>query len=766
MRSSRNISTAMIMIVTLVTVATLLLGLFGAFNYRFVKSHSYKQLSSEVEISADQLATALVLPVWNIDRDQINNCLASTMKSPHVYGIDLNLDGETIARGRGAEWQVVPVAGNLSGDNLMVTERTLTVAGRHIGSFRVFATPKFVEADLRRILLLTVISIVTLDLFFILSLYWVFWHIVLKPLKKIEQYALAVSRSATSATTLRGVHFRGELETVRTAIEEMITLLVARYDELMRSREDLHTQAVILEQEIAVRQHAEEAQKESEKKARAILDHSFGFIGLLAPDGTLLEVNQTALEFAGVSGEDVVGKPFWETPWWLHAPEEQRRLRSAVLAAAKGEMVRYETNHIAADGTAHTVDFSLKPVRNDFGTVFMLIPEGRDITEHKLLEEQLRQAQKMESIGRLAGGVAHDFNNMLTVIMASAEMASRKVAGNDALVMLLKQILKAAERSSQITRQLLAFSRKQVIAPKPVNLNALIIESEKILTRLISEDVKLSFRPGTGLWTIMIDPSQVDQVLMNLAVNARDAMPNGGSLVLETANTHIGSNYSQIHLDAHPGDYVQLTVSDTGIGMDQETQKHIFEPFFTTKGVGEGTGLGLATVYGIVSQNNGFITVYSEPGQGTSFTLHFPRHDEVVAPEASPLPLQLTGSGTILLVEDEEMLLWTTSKMLEELGYTVIQANGPREGIAICEQQDRTIDLILTDVVMPQMNGREMVERINAIRPGVKVLFMSGYTSDIVTRRGSIDECMHFIQKPLDTQVLSETISNILAGGP
>ena len=386
-----------------------------------------------------------------------------------------------------------------------------------------------------------------------------------------------------------------------------------------------------------------------------------------------------------------------------------------------------------------------------------------DITGRNRLEDRLRQSQKMESIGRLAGGVAHDFNNMLSIILGYAEISMMDVPETEKLWRNLNQISKAAERSRDITRQLLAFSRKEIIAPIPVNLNANIIDTEKNLSRLIGEDIEFSFRPATGLWTVKIDPSQLDQIFMNLLVNARDAMPDGGSLTVETANIHINESSSHFHLDANPGDYVQLIVSDSGCGMDRETKEHIFEPFFTTKGSGEGTGLGLATVYGIVTQNNGFVNVYSEPDQGTVFTIYLPRLLEECTPDKKPsTPKKITAIGTILLVEDEEMLLLMTTELLENIGYTVIQAPTPIKAISICEDYDQQIDMILTDVVMPKMNGREMINKINIIRPDIKVLFMSGYTADIVAQRGIVEAGMNFIQKPIERVLLHEKIMQVM----
>ncbi len=382
--------------------------------------------------------------------------------------------------------------------------------------------------------------------------------------------------------------------------------------------------------------------------------------------------------------------------------------------------------------------------------------------ENERLQSQLLQAQKMESIGRLAGGVAHDFNNMLTVILGYTEMSKRLLPEGHRVRDNLREIMKAAERSRDITRQLLAFSRKEVISPKPVDLNRVILDTEKSIARLIGEDIILRFHPGIGLWLIKIDPSQIDQIFVNLAVNARDAMPNGGNLTIETDNTRIDKAFCSGYLDIQPGEYVQLTISDSGIGMDRETQSHIFEPFFTTKELGKGTGLGLATVYGIVTQNNGFINVYSEPGHGTTFKVYFPRLLEVHAMEMTSAQPSFAGSGTVLLVEDDETVRRMTIQMLETMGYRVLQADTPQKAIDLCEQMGASIDIILTDVIMPGMNGKQMYEKIASIRPGIRVLFMSGYSSDVIVQRGVIEEGMHFIQKPFDMNSLNHKIGETL----
>jgi len=468
-------------------------------------------------------------------------------------------------------------------------------------------------------------------------------------------------------------------------------------------------------------------------------------------------VNPKFTQLTGYSVEEALGQNPRVLKSDVTPPEVYRELWDAVTAGKvwEGEFVNKKKN-----GDLFTEHATISPIRNSDGVITHFLAIKEDITERRQLEAQLSQSQKMESIGRLAGGVAHDFNNMLSVILGCVQLAMLKVPEGEKLWQYLDQISKAAQRSSDITRQLLAFSRKEIISPKKVNLNAQIIETQGTLGRLIGEDIHLSFKPVTNIWNIKADPSQLDQILVNLAVNARDAMANGGHLAIETANVHIDRTYSQYHLDAAPGDYVRLVVSDSGSGMDRQTLAHIFEPFFTTKGVGKGTGLGLATVYGIVRQNNGFINVYSEPGHGSTFQVNFPRYSgasEIAEPMAEE---EFSGSGTVLLVEDDPLVREMSLQMLQEIGYTVIEAETPEHALEICADDEVQIDMILTDVVMPGMNGKELVAVIESLRPGLKVLFMSGYTSDLVAQRGVVDEGRHFIQKPFDMHSLAGKIKD------
>ncbi len=386
--------------------------------------------------------------------------------------------------------------------------------------------------------------------------------------------------------------------------------------------------------------------------------------------------------------------------------------------------------------------------------------------ERESLQIQLSQAQKMESVGRLAGGVAHDFNNMLHVILGTAELASEKAGANPALQADLEEIRSVAQRSADLTRQLLAFARKQTIAPRVLDLNETIEGSLKMLLRLIGENVKLIWSPEASLWAIKIDPSQIDQLIANLCLNARDAIAGNGTIALSTGSVVVDEADCIGHEGAVPGDYVRLSITDDGCGMDEETRQHIFEPFFTTKGVGEGTGLGLATVYGIVVQNGGIIDVLSQKGRGTTFLIYLPRHRSKadLQPGTDKAQSMARGHETILLVEDEPSTLQMTCRMLERHGYNVLPAASPGEAIELAQQHSGEIHLLMTDVVMPEMNGRDLARTLLGLYPDVKRLFMSGYTADIIAHHGVLDEGVRFIQKPFAMKDLAAKVREALDG--
>ncbi len=439
--------------------------------------------------------------------------------------------------------------------------------------------------------------------------------------------------------------------------------------------------------------------------------------------------------------------------------------------AEKGILHLSEFTMKQKDGTIFPTEHSVMPLIDDQGEKIGWISVVRDITErkraemeHEKLQVQLGQAQKMESVGRLAGGVAHDFNNMLGVIFGHTEMAIEDVDPATPLHASLQAIQHAAERSAALTRQLLAFARKQAVAPKVINLSETVAGMLNMLRRLIGEDIDLLWCPGEDLPQVKVDPAQIDQLLANLCVNARDAIEGVGKITIETASAAFDEAYCAAHHGFVPGEYALLAVSDDGCGMDKKTLNQIFEPFFTTKEQGKGTGLGLASIYGMVKQNNGFINVYSEPGQGTTFKIYLPAYtvkSAGVVENAPALPAK-RGNETILLVEDEPAILQMTTMMLTRLGYTVVAAATPGEAIRLALEYRGRIDLLMTDVVMPEMNGRELAGNLLSHYPDLKRLFMSGYTADIIAHHGVLDECVHFIQKPFSMKELGRTLRETL----
>ncbi len=399
------------------------------------------------------------------------------------------------------------------------------------------------------------------------------------------------------------------------------------------------------------------------------------------------------------------------------------------------------------------------------GTIQDVTERRRAEQEREKLQAQLARAQQMESIGRLAGGVAHDFNNMLTVILGYAAMIKEALPADPSMQLYINEIIKAGSRSKDLTQKLLGFSRRQIIAPVSSNLNELVADLQEPLARLIGEDVELLFNPGKDLWKVLVDPSQINQILLNLIVNARDAMPGGGRLTIDTENADITREYYKLQAGARPGQYVLLSVSDTGVGISEETLPHIFEPFFTTKEKDKGTGLGLATVYGIVQQNGGFVNVSSEPGHGTIFKIYFPREasktvGEKIVPEEGG---KRAGQGKILLVEDDELVRTMTTAALERIGYTPLVAASPEEALELYSRAGSDIRLMLTDVVMPGMNGMQLRDRMRALNPRIKVLFMSGYTSNVIVNHGVLKKGVHFIQKPFSIESLGRQLEEILA---
>jgi len=519
-----------------------------------------------------------------------------------------------------------------------------------------------------------------------------------------------------------------------------------------------------------------EALNKSESLYREFVALAVDGIVLVSSDGTIIEANQVLCGWLHIGHDQLIGKNITQLTWSSETLEREP-LRFDLLD--KGQTVTSVRELQPPDGSRLYIEMRSKRMP-DGGYQSIL----RDIThrikaeeEKERLMSQLAQSQKMEAVGRLAGGIAHDFNNMLGVIIGYADMAIIGIEPEDPPYAELEGILKAARRSSDLTRQLLAFARKQTIMPQVLDLEKTVENMLKMLQRLMGEDIELIWIPSNEtLWKVKMDPGQLDQILANLCVNARDAITNLGKVTIETRNRTISEEHCAVHTGFHPGEYVQLLFSDNGCGMERETLEHLFEPFFTTKEVGQGTGLGLATVYGIVTQNSGFINVYSEVGYGTTFTIYIPRTDDIpdqFRKEESVTRSIRSSQERILVVEDEPMLLELTHSMVETLGYEVLSASTPEEAIQIAEsytinmtEGDRRgrIDLLITDVVMPEMNGKDLVQKISSISPSIRSLFMSGYTANVIAHHGILDKGVNFIQKPFSINDLASKIREILDG--
>jgi PAS domain S-box-containing protein len=517
--------------------------------------------------------------------------------------------------------------------------------------------------------------------------------------------------------------------------------------------------ALVLAALVTERTTAEQALTESEMQYRVLFESNPN--PLLAYDLDtlgLLAVNEAAVRQYGYTREEFLAMTLQD----IHLPQDVPALRDLVAKNEAGLRNRGEWRHRRKDGTIIDVEITRNTLTLAGRPAALAM--AHDVTKRKSVETQLLQAQKMEAVGRLAGGIAHDFNNLLTVILGSSDLLLEGLRVDHQSRADLEDIQKAGQRAAALTRQLLAFSRQQVLAPQVLDLNALIADLEKMLRRLIGEDIEFRTVLAPDLGAVRADPGQLEQVIMNLAVNARDAMPHGGKLTVETVNADLDDAYAQAHVPLVAGRYAMLAVSDTGIGMDTQVKAHIFEPFFTTKDKGQGTGLGLATVYGIVKQTDGYIWVYSEPGQGSSFKIYLPRVAAAPEPPApKPLaPASLAGSETVLLAEDEEAVRNFTRRVLAAHGYTVLTAADGQEALHVAEQHAGPIHLLLTDVVMPNMGGRELAERLVAARHEMKVLYLSGYTDDAIVHHGVLEPGIAFLQKPFTLQGLARKLRDVL----
>ena len=507
----------------------------------------------------------------------------------------------------------------------------------------------------------------------------------------------------------------------------------------------------------------DQLQEEKEFMEKSLDAQTDTFFVFERATGKAVRWNKAFREISGYSDEEISSM---KVPESYYSKEDLKNAAAAYEKVLRGGKATVEMSLITKDGRKIPTEYSASTLKDKEGNPRYLIVVGRDVTERKQLEAQLFQSQKMEAIGQLAGGVAHDFNNLLTSIIGNATLVSMKLEKDSPLQEYPEEIMKAGESAASLTRQLLAFSRKQIFQPEVLNLNAVIPNIEKMLRRLIGEDVELKTILQPELGNVETDPGQIEQIIVNLAVNARDAMPTGGKLTIETVNVQMDEKYVREHITAKPGFYVMMAISDTGTGMDEEIRSKIFEPFFTTKEEGQGTGLGLSTVYGIVKQSDGYIWVYSEPGKGTSFKIYLPRVDKESQDikKIKTSDKSLSGTETVLVVEDDRMVRELAIKILQKYGYKVLEAEDGKEAIEIGKQHEGPIDLMLTDVVMPGMSGRILAAEFESLRPKIKVVYMSGYTDNIVVHHGILDRGMSFIQKPFTHEALAIKVRELLDG--
>ena len=748
-----SVSIATRVVIFLVLIATCMLVAMAWFNYHEESQEERAKLQQGLVMAADQLSSGLSLPLWNFDYSQVGKILDSSMQDRNLHGVIVKQVDPTDARNfvtyarvRDAQWRSVPTAGEIPSEGTRMEERTIMAMGEPIGRVQIFLTTRFLDQELRRRMLNAIGLTLVFDMLLIISLYTVLWKVVLKPLQAIERYATAVKTGGDVPAGLLTGAFYGELKSLRLSIGEMVFLLQSRLKSL----------------------------QEKETTLTAVLDSVPQNVYWKDVSGRFLGCNKVFAKSAGLAKPElIVGRQEVDLPYHgegnaVHQMDDLRVIRTGMPKIHVIEPYRSE------DGGTHWLDVNKVPILDAEGQPCAVLGVFEDITERKAaeeerarLQEQLNQSQKLESIGRLAGGVAHDNNNMLTAILMHAELLRELLGPEHRAIRHLQAMEGAAERSTGLIRQLLAFSRKQIIEPKILDINELLAEFRQSMAPLIGEDIDFVFTPAKELWKLRMDPSQVDQIVMNLAVNARDAMPTGGTLAIETSNVRIDAQYCLENPWATPGDYVLLSVSDTGIGMSVDVQKKIFDPFFTTKEMGKGTGLGLSTVFGIVRQNEGFLNVYSELRLGATFRIYLKRYLGEAAFESVDEALDATprGKGQILVVEDEEILRDVIAQILNRLGYTFIMADTPGDAMQICHQPEIEIDVLLTDVVMPGMSGKDLWERFRLVRPNTKVIYMSGYTAEVISRQGVLDSGVHFIQKPFSSADLGKKLQSVMGTG-
>lgn len=866
----KSASVAKIVTTALVAVTTLVLAIFGLTNYHAEKVSRMEALHSELNSATVQLATSLALPLWNLEHQQVTKIIESSMGNDTIFAVVVkDRDATTImnAQTRNADWKITPTPVDIDDPSLLVGRKEIVYNKEVLGSVSVYVTKRFTEAALRKSVLGMVASILVLNICLIAILFFLVRTIILRPLKVINDYTLEI-RTGSGGIPIGKERFFGELENVRTSIEDMVGQLELRYSEIEQSRNELRV---------------------AEEKYHGIFENAIIGIFQSAPEGHFLSVNPSFARMAGFdSPEDMIGtitdidKQFFcdssdrerfenlieaegyvynleyrirqqsGDPIWISVnalavrdtndtilyyegtsiditmrKNAEEALRDSIelfrglteqplvgVYLVQDDIVRYVN-----DAFARTLGYEPWEIIDTMGPLDLVVPEDRhhvaenirlridgftdnlfyefrmvrkdgarrdvesyssqityhgapailgillDATERKHLEAQFIHSQKMDAIGQLAGGIAHDFNNILSVIIGASSLVKMRIDKENLLVRYVDQTISAAQKAAQLTKSLLAFSRKQQIDLQPVDLNNTVKNAKKLLSRLITEDIEFESILSDEPLTVQADRLQIEQIMMNLITNARDAITDKGKITIMTGNAVIDGKFVEFHGFGKPGAYATISVIDTGHGMDGETRSRIFEPFFTTKEVGRGTGLGLSIIYGIIKQHNGFIVVESQKGAGSTFVVYLPLvspDTECAGKESAVQPLG--GFEKILVAEDEQMLRSLIRDILESHGYSVLMAVDGEEALEIYRNNLDAIDLSILDVVMPKKNGKEVYDEIMELRPDAKVLFCSGYSRDIMLQKGVIDKEMNLLHKPVTPIELLMMVRDILDG--